>query len=450
MTSRDVLPRVLVVALGRINAQDSYNNGLLLRNLFGSWPRDKIAQIYSSADNGDKGYFSSYYRIGACDRRFGSFFYNFKINQENLLKNDITYSNKQFFDIGIRRKIKNIVKLLFIDTGIYELIFCPKISKKMISWIENYNPDIILAQGYNLTFTLLPLLLKQKIGVKLSFFATDDWPTYLYSGQLGEPIIFRWLMRPIVKNIVNRLFSEVDAPFAFCQPMADEYALRYGKKFIVLNHLDSPLRFKKAEPHRIYSHEVITIIVIGNYNRYRWPLLLDVNDACHELHTQGMNIRIVVLSSSIEPEGITALSLAPYIDLFPDPGNDLLPSYLKGADILLLAEGFDSRFVSAIKLSVSSKAHLFMFSQRPIIVYSHPETGVARYARAMGWAKLVTNRNTNELIEAIRCIVENKEKSKSLIEKAYEVGLKCHTSDVNAQRLIEGLSFSKAYREYSG
>ena len=178
--------------------------------------------------------------------------------------------------------------------------------------------------------------------------------------------------------------------------------------------------------------------------------MLDVNDACHELHTQGMNIRIVVLSSSIEPEGITALSLAPYIDLFPDPGNDLLPSYLKGADILLLAEGFDSRFVSAIKLSVSSKAHLFMFSQRPIIVYSHPETGVARYARAMGWAKLVTNRNTNELIEAIRCIVENKEKSKSLIEKAYEVGLKCHTSDVNAQRLIEGLSFSKAYREYSG
>lgn len=33
-------PRVLVATLGRINAVDSFNNGLLLRNLFGGWPRE--------------------------------------------------------------------------------------------------------------------------------------------------------------------------------------------------------------------------------------------------------------------------------------------------------------------------------------------------------------------------------------------------------------------------
>ena len=365
---------MLVVALGRINANDSYNNGLLLRNLFGYWPRENIAQIYSSGDNGDRGYFGSYYKIGAADRIFGSFFYNLKIKTETASSRDVIPDQKQTVDIEFKRQIKHIAKRLFIDTGLYELIFRPKISHQMSSWIEAFKPDIILAQGYNLTFTWLPLLLKKHSGFKLSFLTTDDWPTYLYSGRLGELTLFRWLVRPIVKNLVNRFFAEVDVPFAFGQPMADEFAIRYGKKFLTLNHVDCPLRFENAEPCRVYPPDVVTIVAIGNYNRYRWPLLLDVNDACESLHIRGINVRLIVLSSFIEPEALKALSLASYIAVLPDPGHELLPSYLKGADILFLAEGFDEGFVSAIKLSISSKAHLFMFTKRPIIVYSHPET----------------------------------------------------------------------------
>jgi glycosyltransferase involved in cell wall biosynthesis len=441
-------PRVLVVALGRINADDSYNNGLLLRNLFSYWPRENIAQIYSSGDNGDKGYFGSYYKIGAADRIIGSFFYNLKTNTETSSSRDVIPDHKQTVDIGFKRQIKYIAKRFFIDTGLYELIFRPKISYQMSSWIETFKPDIILAQGYNLTFAWLPLILKQKFGFKLSFLTTDDWPTYLYSGQLGEPTLFSWFVRPIVKNLVNRLFSEVDVPFAFGQPMSEEYALRYGKKFVTLNHVDSPLRFESAEPCRVYPPDVVTIVAIGNYNCYRWPLLLDVNDACEFLHIRGINVRLVVLSSFIEPEGFKALSLAPYIDVLPDPGHELLPSYLKGADILFLAEGFDEGFVSAIKLSVSSKAHLFMFSKRPIIVYSHPETGIALYARLSGWAKLVTRRNIGELAEAIQHLIENKKEKKILVTKAYEIALKNHTSDVNCKKLLEGLSFSSACCEH--
>jgi glycosyltransferase involved in cell wall biosynthesis len=158
-------------------------------------------------------------------------------------------------------------------------------------------------------------------------------------------------------------------------------------------------------------------------------------------------VRLVVLSSAIEPEGVKSLSVAQFIDVMPDPGNDLLPSYLKGADILLLAEGFDEGFVSAIKLSISSKAHLFMFSHRPIIVYAHADTGIARYAQALGWAKIVTKRSKQELVNAILQLAKNKKEAEKLVGKADEVVTKFHSHQANREILYEGLSSFKADSE---
>jgi glycosyltransferase involved in cell wall biosynthesis len=436
-------PRILVVALDRINAADSSNNGLLLRNLFALWPRETLAQIYSSGDNGDRGAFGHYYQLGPMDRQLGKLFYrikknaNDKITIDDTINKHVTTKRRKTITIGFR------LKRLLVDSGLYELIFRPRLSQGILEWVKDFQPDIIFAQGYNLTFTWLPILLKNSTAAKLAFLTTDDWPTYLYSGQLGEPVLFRWLVRPVVEAAIRRLFYAVDIPFAFGQPMAEEYAFRYGKTFFTLNHADSSLRFENAEPCRIHPTKVITIIAIGNFNRFRWPLVLDFNDACHELHEQGIDVRIVVLTSSIDPEGARAFSTASYIDVLPDPGNDLLPSYLKGADILLLAEGFDEGFISAIQLSISSKSHLFMFSQRPIIVYSHSKSGIAKYAEKLGWGKNVFNRNKREIVEAIKQLIVNKEEIGRLVTIAYDVAEKNHSHKINQEVLLKGLTQSE-------
>ena len=310
----------------------------------------------------------------------------------------------------------------------------------MKSWVDEFQPDIIFSQGYNLTFTWLPVLLKKATGAKLAYLTTDDWPTYLYSGQLGEPTLFRWFIRPIVKTATDQLLSAVDIAFAFGQPMTKEYSSRYDKPFITLNHADSQSRFDNAIPQRNNPVDITTIVAIGNYNQFRWPLLIDINEACELLHSQNINVRLLVLSSAIETEGMQALSTTQFIDVLPDPGNNLLPSYLKGADILLLAEGFDEGFVSAIKLSISSKAHLFMFSHRPIIVYAHADTGIANYAHEFGWSTLVTNRSKIELAAAIRQLIEDKDQRNSQITRADQVAKNFHSHQVNQATLLTGLT----------
>jgi hypothetical protein len=310
----------------------------------------------------------------------------------------------------------------------------------MKEWVEEFKPDVVIAQGYNLTFSTLPLLLKKITHANLAFFCSDDWPSYLYAGMLGEPTLLRWMIRPIVNKTLAQLLEATDVPLAFGQPMAKEYEARYDKKFTVLSHVDNGQRFESAQPIRVHKAGTFTLMAIGNFNQFRWPLLLDVNESCRVLNAKGFPVRLAVLTSAIAPEGARQLAGAAYIDVLDDPGNDRLPGYLKGADLLLLGEGFDEGFVSAIRLSISSKAHLFMFSQRPIIVYAHAETGIAKYASAHQWARVVDQQDTQMLTSAIRDLLTNDNECRELITRANETARTFHEHDVNSERLLSALS----------
>lgn len=441
MSHPDDYPRVLVVTLGKINDNDTYNNGLLLRNLFGrDWPRDRLAQIYSSGDSGDRGYFGRYYKLGPNDRLLGSFFYRLrsdgssgKSEKSTLMQWCPSFPGK--WHIGL----KSLAKRFIVDTGLYEIIFRPRLSEELLAWVDDFRPDVIFAQGYNLTFTLLPLLIKRATGARLAVLTTDDWPKYQYTGMHGEPSFLRWLVRPTVNIASRRLFVESDIPIAFGVSMAEEYKKRYGKFFIPVFHADDPLRFDSSRPKYLNDSTTMTIVVTGTFNEFRWPLLLDANEACAELNRQGLCVRLAVLSSAITVDGRRSLSTAQYVDIYPDPGNDELPSYLKGANALLLLEGFDSKFVSAIELSISSKAHLFMFSRRPIVVYAAAEAGVTKYAASYGWARVVSHRSISDLSFALQQVLLNQDMAMGLIAKADAVASRHHTHEVNQARLFSAL-----------
>ncbi len=56
------------------------------------------------------------------------------------------------------------------------------------------------------------------------------------------------------------------------------------------------------------------------------------------LTKEGIPTRILVISAGVDIEGKAALDGAEFIDIIPDPGNDILPQYLKGADLNLLLD----------------------------------------------------------------------------------------------------------------
>ncbi len=417
-------PRVLVVVMGRINAADNFNNGLLLRNLFARWPKENLAQIYSGGDNGDAGYFGHYYKLGPRDRRLGWLFY--KLKSEALKES----AEEMPILTGNRASISRVATLrvfgnrMLMDTGLYELIFRPRLSRAMTEWVEYFRPDFIFAQGYNLAFTWLPLMLAKRFRLPIVYYPTDDWSENCYRPELGSKGILARLARRTVIVSARQLVDRATVCLAFNPFMQEEYRKRYDKEFTVLMHGDDVSRFETMVPCRQVSSEVFWIVSTGSFDRHRLPLLFDLDEACGILSSKGFNIRATVFPVQFSQVAELGNKFR-FIQFQPCPSHDALVSVLRAADVLFLPERFDET-ASLIRSSVSSKAHLFMFSGRPIVVYSDPMTGIVRYAREDGWAAVVDRRDPLLLAQTFEVLITREDERQRLLACAQRTAMKNH------------------------
>ncbi len=418
-------PRVLVVVMGRINAADTSNNGLLLRNLFGKFPRENLAQIYSSGDVGDKGFFVDYYRLSRRDRRLGYLFYRMKSVFQGEMTNADVYPAASVVSKRKASLIRSLGKRLLIDTGLYELVFRPRLSRKMLAWAENFRPDIIFAQGYSLAFAWLPLMLSRRFKLPIAYYPTDDWSNVYYTPELGYKGILPKITRHIVIEVARKLVETASVCIAFNRFMREEYLKRFGCEFTVLMHGDDLARFDSIPPRKLTEQDAYWIVCTGDFDRHRLPLLEDLDQACEILNEKGIKTRAMVFPVVRLNNAASQVYKFHFVQFSDCPSHDGLVSVLRGADILFLPERFDET-VGLISLSVSSKAHLFMFSGKPIVVYSHPITGIARYAKEEGWAAVVDNRDPQQLADVFEELITEEKAQKKLIEDAQRIALKNH------------------------
>lgn len=422
-THSTVAPRVLVVNGGRINTADTANNGLLLRNLFATWPRESLAQIFSSGDNGDAGFFGHYYQMGYRDRCFGKLFYYLKFyGKGRHLTNSGAYSTGSSVRETTGRSLSG---RFFLDTGIYELLFRPHFSHGMLDWVRDFQPDVIFAQGYNLTFTWLPIMLAHRFRLPLVYYPTDDWVASYPTVSTNWVPVLSWLAHRIAAAAAHELVDRATVRLAFNRYMQKEYNHRYAKEFSVLMHGDDATRYARALPRRLVSDGVYSIVSTGYFDHHRWPLVCDLEYACAQLAAKGLHVRAFVYLVNETNEVRSWAKGFRYVTLMPCPLHEDLVAVLRGADILFLPERFDDT-VKSIGCSISTKAHLFMFSGRPIIVYASPETGVARYAKEERWAAVVEREDPCLLAETIERLLTDSGACRNLILAAGDCALRNH------------------------
>ena len=417
-------PRVLIVAMGRINAADTANNGLLVRNLYGGWPRENLAQIFSSGDNGDAGFFGHYYQLGDQDRRLGSLFYRLKSKSLAGEAEKLSLSELNRDSVSKAFLTKSLIKKLFVESSLYEILFRPRISVEMLGWLDAFRPDIIFAQGYCLTFAWLPVLLARRLSVPIAYYPTDDWPNETYRPDVRFPLLSR-LMNSFVSRTARELVERSSVRLAFNRYMLEEYLGRYCREFSVLMHGDNMSRYCGVKPLRSAEADECWIVTTGVFNENRKPLLDDLDRACIELNARGMKVRATVFPVNRLAEFLREPGRYRHIDFAPCPAHDELAAVLRGADILFLPERFDES-AKGIRLSVSSKAHLFMFSERPIVVYSDPVTGIARYASEDGWAAVVDRRDPGLLADVFARIISDFGYRQELIDGARYTAVRNH------------------------
>ncbi len=120
--------KVCIITSGRINKSDTTNNGLLLRSLFNTWPKEKISQIYNSGSNNDEGFGGAYYKLGENDRRFG-WLYSI-LYKENKALNPRNHSNTSF------KK-----KILWEDSLMFSNVLLSKLEFMNLYFIHGYQEN---------------------------------------------------------------------------------------------------------------------------------------------------------------------------------------------------------------------------------------------------------------------------------------------------------------------
>ncbi len=440
-------PKILICSLSRINMHDTQSNNLLLRNLFYDWPREQLAQIYSGGENTDEGFCRHTYRIAEADRRWGSLFFRLKGTFSGSETTNFSSADQSAFSgqTTMPARWRHSVGQYVMESGLYELIFKIRPSRTLMAWVAEISPDIIFAQGYSLSFVILPLLMKRQLHKPIAFYCSDDWPSYLYQSKRGMLSVVSMMMRKYLADATTTLLEESDIPFSFNSFMGAAYERQYGKPFTPMMHGDIPERFQRAPAIRLQPPDICSIVVAGGFDDSRWPLLMDLEEACRRLNHQGVCVKATVLATSFSPEGYSKIRACRYIEVRDDPGHEALPSYLKGADILFLPETFDKEIVRFNRFSISTKAHLFMFSRQPILVYGDPKTGLVSYARREGWASIVDQRNPDVLVAALREMVHGTSMRRSLISKADVVAMTNHDSTKIRKTFLTRLTEISAY-----
>ena len=400
-------PRVLLVTLPKVMADDPVN--LLIRTQFGDWPKERLAQIHSGETGGEGEFCGRYYRLQVCDRRWGRLFGRLRRDVADMVAPCALGCSRGSAPRGLLRRWMSIGMRktgdLLINSGLWEILFAVRLSDSMSRFIREFKADIIYCQGYSLGFASLPLQISKRCGIPICFQTTDDWPHRAYR---HSPV--RWLIRRRARQLIEHAAVRL----AFGEKMRQAYEIRYGVPFGVSYHLDDPARFPRDPAN---SAGICRIVYTGSLGHRRFEAIQDVLAAARSLECLRGGFEMLVYCTSLPKDMPRELLQSPEVKLVPLPSHDELPAVLASATVLLLPESFNEA-PEAIEYSISTKAHLYMMSGRPILVYGPAHSGTVEYATREGWAAVVTTRTPESVKAALGKLLSDAEYKAELLQRA--------------------------------
>lgn len=430
-------PRVIIVRREKVSELD--NSGASLGKWFSAWPREKLAQIWSNGPaNLPSKICAQEYHIGDKEHHFRGLYRRIKKATAEAVPDDAVGTNAEV--VWRLRRLRVVLSSTvhwFLDSGLWEMPFRAKVSKELMRWLRTFQPEVIYANPTDIYYMDLSLQLAKQTSLPLCLEIEDDSPGTLYR---HSPMCF--LLRPWIERKFQSLVKRASAHCANNYAMAAEYGRRYGVKWNPILNADSFARFDKTIPETLTPSGVWHLVYCGSLYLDRWRAIADIARAAGELATEGLAVQLEVFTSRLPTEAALAFEDFRNIAVHPMPSDDRVPGVLKGADLLLLPEWFDARIAEYIRYSVSAKSHLYMMSQRPILVYGPAGTGSVEYARNFGWAYVVDHcGDLAGIKQGIRKLLLDDECVSALLGRARNCAMENH--DVvkvrrNFERLLVG------------
>ena len=393
--------------------------GITLTNLFKGWPKDKIAVAFIGHGlfNVTTDVCDTYYQLGKEEHKWISPFNLIQRKFPSGLKSFDTKTEMpiNFIQSGLRYTLVTRFFYPFLHwIGLFHIVSKIKLSEKFKIWLSEFQPGILYLQVSTREEIIFAKELITYLKIPSVIHVMDDWPS-----TISNKGVFKNYWHKKIDLEFRKLLDQVDLHLSISDAMSEEYMNRYNKKF---NAFHNPIETEIWLPNRktsfVLNKEHITILYSGRIGIGITDSLYEVASAIDSIINRGINIKLYIQTPTKDPGILTQLQRYKCVVINPFAALEQLPKIFSEADILLLANDFSVQGVDYLKFSMPTKASEYMISGTPVLVYASDKTAVSKFFSRNQCGYCVTKQDKNELISAIKFMINNEEYRKQISGKA--------------------------------
>lgn len=402
-TDNNSYPKILVVNHDPFNTER--NNGMTMSNLFRGWPKDRLAQVYLSQIAPSFDVCCRYWKISEGGVIRGTF----RMPPISVVEETRNGNAEDFLIVEpgkslLRRYLSRIARKISPRHAepLREVFFrLPAvISKPMLSWIREFQPDAIYSMMGTSHMLRLAVKLSEEFNIPFIPHFTDDWPTTQYLNCFGGKMLRRnmhaWLLTSLRRAPARLVIGDM---------MAEEYTRRYKGHFEpFMNCLDASLfPYSEAAGNKTGP---VRFVYIGGLHLNRWQSLQEIGRNLEELKSEGFDSELVIYTYPYDVDAyrgqLTSSSVMKIEGWVP---NHEVPAVIQAADVLVHVESFDEEIKTYTRFSVSTKIPEYMIAGRCLFAYGPGEVASIRYISESGCGITVGSRDGAILKDGLRSIL---------------------------------------------
>lgn len=400
------------------------NMGKTLKSYFEGWNVDEIAQLYVHSEIPTDDICHNYYRItdkemikSIFTRKSGRVFTEADIKRDAITTRTDTGNTAKLY-----QKARKRTPFIYFARNLWWKMGKWK-TKKLLSWIDDFNPDIIFfASGdYAFIYDVALELAKYK-SIPLVVSCMDDY--YLYNKnakKAGGKAQHKKLMKS-----ARRVMEYSSGIFTICEKMTRDYSELFGKPCYTLSTsstITEPLSFEKTN----------NISYMGNLGYNRNEQIVALGKALKKLECEGKPEYIDVYSQEIREEILKDLNEENGIKFHGKIGADEVLRIMGSSLAVIHTESFHKISRNQVKYSVSTKVADSLASGTPILAYGPEEIASIEYLKENDSAFCASDEK--ELEGCLKSLISDEQRRSQIIENALNLAKKNHNGDINRQML---------------
>lgn len=408
----DSCPRILILCQNKI--QPFTGGGVVLSNLFHGFPTDHLIFFHRDQDYG-----------------LGSPYREYRVTGRWLRPRPLAVLVAvlrwllQAARNPRRARLRDLVALLVQNSRVS---FPVGIGRAM----DAFRPQVIYAWTGDSLWTEVVAAAVRRCRVPYVIHFMDN-----HAGLQPETPLERTL-HPAFLRRLGRVVAGAAAIYTISDSMGQAYQTLFGKRYEVFHGLLDTAAWPRRSPRP--AGRPFTLAFTGSVERGQTLGLADVAAAVDRLVAGGRAIRLILyLTDQYKQQWAEELAKYVCIEVRRHPDFAQLADALAGADLLVLAYGFDEHTINYYRYSFATKIVPYMLSGTCILAYGPPTIEPIAYARRGGWAAVVDERDVDALTDRIAALVGDANQRARLAVAAHEAALDEHDLIRNTKRFRDSL-----------